>query len=350
MIRRKQLCAFLKMAVILGIALAACSDATSTRTRDQEPEHEVAAWEQEFLTDPHDLSAVPLGDGERLRVVATTSIVADLVAEIGGESIDLTVLIPPGADPHSFLPTPRDYQALTDAHVIFINGVGLEQFLHETLEQVAEDVPVVSLSEGIDLRRFAEREDKDHDEGEEHTEGHKTGIDPHVWFDPLNVMIWAENIAQALGALDPMGAELYEKNTNGYTEALQVLHLSIEELVGRVPEKNRVLVSDHLVFGYFAERYGFEMLGAVIPAYSTAAEPSARELAALEETMLALDVRAVFVGESVNPKLAQRVAEDTGVFLVPLYTGSLSEPGGPAGTYLELMRYNVEAIVGALGS
>jgi ABC-type Zn uptake system ZnuABC Zn-binding protein ZnuA len=331
------------------IALAACSNRGSNQTllEKQGQEHEFA-YVEEFLTAPYDLSPAGLGEGEKLHVIATTNIVADVVGIIGGETIELTALIPLGADPHTYQPTPGDYRAMADAHVIFISGLGLEESMHGTLEQVAEEVSIVSLSMGIELRQVGVDENHEGEgEASEHEQDlHPEGVDPHVWFDPFNIMIWAENAAQAMGALDPTNADLYQDNALEYIETVKELHAWIEGQVAQIPQGNRELVTDHLTFGYFAQRYGFEMIGAVIPAYSTAAEPSARELASLEDAILALDVKALFVGITVNPRIAERVAEDTGVVLVPLYSGSLSEP--EAGTYLELMKYNVNAIVGAL--
>lgn len=329
-----------------SIALASCSDTASTILEEQGEEHEFGNT-GEFLKTPSDLSPSGLGEGEKLRVIATTNIVADVVANIGGDFIELMALIPLGADPHTYQPTPGDYRAMADAHVIFISGLGLEESMHGTLEQIAEEVPIVSLSEGIEPRQVDVEEAHEH-VSELEKDPHSEGVDPHVWFDPFNIMIWADNIAQAMAALDPIHANLYSDNALAYIETLEGLHAWIEGEVDQLPEERRELVTDHLTFGCFAQRYGFEMIGAVIPAYSTAAEPSARELASLEDAILALDVKALFVGITVNPKLAERVAEDTGVILVPLYSGSLSEPGGQAGTYLELMRYNVNAIVEAL--
>jgi ABC-type Zn uptake system ZnuABC Zn-binding protein ZnuA len=285
-------------------------------------------------------SPVSLGGGERLKVVATTSIVADVVDHIGGDRIDLTRLMPPGADPHSFEPTPQDVAAVSDAHIVFANGAGLEEFLEPLLESAGAEAKTLSLSQGIELHEF-----EDDGEGE-----HEHGVDPHTWTDPNNVRVWAQNIAQALSALDPAGAAAYESNANEYGAALEELNSWIEEQVALVPVAQRRMVTDHATFGYFAERYGFEMVGAIIPGYSTLSAPSAQELASLQDAIRDLGVQAVFVGNSVNPSLAQRVAEDSGVELVFLYTGSLSDSDGPASSYLEFMRYNVSQVVTALSA
>jgi ABC-type Zn uptake system ZnuABC Zn-binding protein ZnuA len=221
----------------------------------------------------------------------------------------------------------------------------------------------VHVSDGVELLEFgAETEDgerHDHEDGDDH-EGERDhegeyegehdhmGADPHVWTDPHSVMVWAGNIADSLGVLDPANADTYETNAQTYVEELEKLDEWIEEQVARVAPHDRQLVTDHTAFGYFAKRYGFDQVGAVIPGYSTLAEPSARELARLEGAIENRGVKAVFVGLTVNPDLARRVAEDTGTKLVFLYTGSLSEPDGPAGDYMAFMRYNVNAIVDAL--
>jgi ABC-type Zn uptake system ZnuABC Zn-binding protein ZnuA len=315
--------------VLAGALLVACGDTLqSPAVTPAEPARGLPA-----------LSAVHLGDGEKLRVVATTNTVADVVSNVGRNRIELTGLLPAGADPHAYEPTPQDLRAVAGAHVIFANGVGLEAFLDEMIRNAGGDAPVVPVSRGIELLEVnpSEADEPDH-----------LGADPHTWFDPKNVVIWTQNIERTLAALDPANAKVYEANAQAYVARLEALDAWIREQVAQVPAENRKIVSDHRVLGYFAQEYGFEVVGAVVEAYSAAAEPSAQELVTLEDSIRQLGVPAVFVGRSVNPKLAARVAEDTGIRLVPLYTGSLSEAGGEAGTYIDFMRYDVGAIVAAL--
>lgn len=319
--------------IICGFIAAGCSYEAADEAGNVES----------LVTQLADLSPIELRDEELLRIVVTTNIVADVVKNVGGEAIEIITLIPPGADPHTFQPSPGDLRAMTLAHAILINGADLEEFLYQTLAQVADDVPIISLSEGIELRQFQSDQDPDAEDLK-----HGAGVDPHVWFDPLNVMIWADNCAQVFGTLDVENQEFYTKNARQYVEALTVLHDWIGNEVAKIPERNRKLVTDHLAFGYLAQQYGFKMIGAVIPAYSTAAEPSAQELADLNDTIKAEDIPAIFVGISTDSRLTALIAQDTGVDLVPLYTGSLSEPGGPADTYIRLMQYDVNAIVQAL--
>ncbi len=290
------------------------------------------------------LYAVPLKVGERLRVVATTSIVADVVRQVGGDHVELTTLMPLGTDPHAFEPSPLDAAAIANAHVVFANGAGLEIFLEKFIESAGEEVPVVPVSYGVELIEL--EEESTHGGRNDHH--HHGGVDPHVWFDPNNVMVWVDNIEHALSTLDPGNSRVYQANAEKYRAELLALDGWIREMVARVARENRKLVVDHAALGYFARRYGFEQSGAVFPGFSTLTEPSARELAGLEEIIREQGIKAIFVSATVNPALAERIAMDTGVRLVFLYTGSLSEPGGPADSYIAFMRYNVNAIVAAL--
>ena len=278
------------------------------------------------------------------RVVATTTIVGDVVSQVGGDAIDLVILLPVDADPHAFEPTPQDRVAIARADVLVLNGAGLEAGLDSIL-QTATGV-VVDLSEGIVLRALDENHEE-HDE--EHDEGHRE-IDPHTWFDPMNVALWTDTLAEAFATIDPTNAASFRENAAAYRRKLETLDHWITEQVEAVPMENRRLVTDHTVFGYFADRYGFEQVGAIFPGFSTVAEPSARELAELQDTIRLLSIPAVFIGSIVPPGLAEQIAADTGTRLITLYTGALSGPEGPAETYLEMMRFDVEAIVGGLAS
>ncbi|MEJ2597428.1 MAG: metal ABC transporter substrate-binding protein [Anaerolineales bacterium] len=283
---------------------------------------------------------VKTGQSDQLHVVATTTIVGDVVRNIGGDAIQLDVLLPPGSDPHSFDPTPQDVAKVANADLIFANGAGLEVFLTPLLKNADSNAQVVYLSDGIQLIRF-----QSNLPGEESGSG---GGDPHTWFDPQNVKLWVQNIEKALIAKDPGNSQTFDANAKRYTQQLNDLDSWIQAQVGQIPPGQRKLVTDHEAFTYFAARYGFQQVGAIVPGYSTLAQPSAQELAALEDAIHKLGVKAVFVGETVNPKMAERVAQDTGVKLVYLYTGALSDSSGPASTYLDFMRYDVNQIVSGL--
>ncbi|MFN3928025.1 MAG: metal ABC transporter substrate-binding protein [Thermoflexus sp.] len=291
--------------------------------------------------------------GKRLQVVATTSIVGDVVRQIGGDAIQLTVLLPIGADPHAFEPSPQDVARVAEAQVIFAVGAGLERFLEPILQQAGGKALRVELAQGIPLRPFEGIAPHiHHHEGESHEEeshAEEEGEwDPHLWLDPNNVITWTHTIEATFSQLDPDRAAFYRRNAEAYREELRQLDRWIQEQVAGIPPENRKLVTEHQVFGYFAHRYGFEQVGTILPGVSTVAQPSPQELAALEEAIRSLGVKAIFVSSTVDPALARRVAEDTGTRLVRLYVDSLGEPGGEADSYVKMMRYNVRAIVEAL--
>lgn len=298
---------------------------------------------EEQVRDVTEVERVPLGSGEKLQVVATTNIVGDVVSQVGGDEIALTTLMEIGVDPHSYVPTPAGTAAIHDGHVVFANGAGLEADLEEMFESAGGDAVQVYLSQELEHRASGEGPaEADHDHGPE-----EEGLDPHAWFDVQNVIHWAETIEQTLSALDPANAEAYRANAAAYVEELEDLDAWVVEQVATIPQANRKLVTNHPAFGYFADRYGLEQVGAVYPV-SPSAEPSAQDIAALQDAILEYGVPAVFTESTVNPKLAQQVAQDTGVELVALYSGSLGGPGSGAESYIALIRYDVKAIVDAL--
>ena len=288
----------------------------------------------------------PPAAGDKLKVVATTSFVGDVVGVIAGEAVELTVLLEPGQNPHSYQTAPQDMVNVSEADLIFVNGLGLEEFLDDLIAGTGNAAAVIMVSEGI---LPLERAEQDHDdENQEGDEGHNgSDQDPHVWFDPNNIIIWTEHIAVALAEKDPENADTYLENAAAYREELKELDGWIRDQVTLIPLENRELVTDHMVFGYFVEEYGFTQIGAVIPAQTTEAETSGQQLAHLIDIIQEEEVKAIFIGVDFDPTLSQIVAEDTGVDLVPLYFGSLSA-GEPAGTYLTFMRHNVKTIVNAL--
>ena len=297
-----------------------------------------------FLVSCSSQTAPSANDG-KLQVVATTSIVADVVRQVGGDLVDVQVLLPEGSDPHSFDPSPQDIAMAADADIIFANGAGLEAFIAHLLESAGAEERVVEVSEGIDLLSHPKDDDHAEDDGHDHAE-HKG--DPHTWTDPNNVVIWVRNIEPALSESDSSNKEKYAENASSYISELEEIDAWIREEIAKIPVENRKIVTDHRLLGYYVEEYGLEQVGAIVDGYSSLSEPSAQELAEIEDTILALGVRAIFVGNTVNPNLAERIAEDTGVELVYFYTGSLSAKNGEAGNYLDYLRYNTRAFVGAL--
>ena len=278
-------------------------------------------------------------ESTKVQVVATTTLVGDVVQVVGGDLLNLTVMLPAGSDPHGFNPTPQDVTRAAQADVVFINGLDLEEFMTEMLENAAANMNIIELSAHIAAIPLSDEHVDDEDHGE---------FDPHVWWNPLNVATWADEVAGELARLDPENEAVYKANAAAYQQELMTLDEWIKEQVAQIPPDNRILVTDHDSLGYFVDTYGFTLVGTVFPGLSTQAEPSAQDLAALTTTIRAYGVPAVFVGTTVSQSLANQVAQETGTKIIPLYTDSLSNEDGPAATYLTFMRSNVATIVGSL--
>ena len=288
---------------------------------------------------------------DRVPVVATTNIIGDIVARVGGDHVSLYVMLPLGADPHAFHATPRDARQAADAAVVFVNGAGLEADFLGDLIASAEPRRVVDLSAHLNLRRMEEehQDEAEHEEGEG-GHGHDQGeFDAHVWMDPTLVAAWTAEIAEALAEVDPDHGADYAGRADALARELHALDAWVRARVAAIPRDRRILITDHGMFGYFADRYGFTVLDTIIPGFSTASEPSARHLANLREAIAEHAVPAIFVGLTVSSQAAQVVADDLGIEAVAVYTGSLSEPDGPAATYQDFIRTNVERIVAGLG-
>jgi ABC-type Zn uptake system ZnuABC Zn-binding protein ZnuA len=308
----------------------------------------------------HDATELPavgpvtLAAGEKIQVVATTSIVADVVAQVGGEAIELTTLMPFGADAHSYTAAPQDMRILNNAQVIFINGLHLEEALTPVFGNLDLPVPVVAVNAGVATLAFDDEHEGEDHAGEDHADeaegdDHQhVGEDPHTWQDVANVMIWVENIEHVLSDLDPANREKYAESAERYLSELEELDTEIRQVLATVPAAKRQLVTDHDTLQYFAAAYDFEVVGALTPSFSTLASASAQELATLQRQVQERAVQAIFVGTTTNPGLAKQLADDLGITVVTLFSDSLSEPGGVAATYVEMMRYNATAIANAL--
>jgi len=306
-----------------------------------------------------------------LKAVATFSIIADLVQNVAGEKIELLVLVGRETDSHEYEPTPSDAAKLADAQLIFENGLMFETWLDRLYEASGSRARRIVLSEGINPRPFDhEHGEEGHEHGEEghshegdkaaghgHGEGkaddhaHEHGeFDPHVWQDVRNAIQMVRNIAQALSEADPANADFYAANAQAYIATLEALDEEIVGLVEQLPEDRRRLVTSHEALGYFADRYGFKLVGTVLGTLSAEArEPSAQDIARLAEAIKAEGAKVIFLENVTNPQLVDRVAREAGVAIGPsLYTDALGAPGSPGATYVEMMRFNARAIVEAL--
>ena len=278
------------------------------------------------------------------RVMASEPFLADIAREVAGDRFAVQALLPTGTDPHTWEPAPRDAAAVASADLFIVNGAGLEGFLAALLEGLGSEGPrVVEACAGLVPRVPREGEHADT------ADAHET--DPHFWLDPLSVVRYAENIRDALTELDPAGADAFRANAAAYAERLRDLDRWIAGEVSRIPPERRLLVTSHESLGYFADRYGFRVVGTVIPGVSTGSSPSAKELAALAALLERTGAPAVFVEEGTDPRLARQLAAEAGVRLVTgLRTHALTEPDGPAPTYLAMMRGDVRTIVDALAA
>jgi len=436
------------------------------------------------------LASISTAQEDRLQVVGSHSILTDVIMNVAGDAADVTSVMPLGADPHSFEPTPSDLTALADANVVFINGALFEESLLESIENAGDDMNIMTASACVEMIAFGghdhegedhdhegddhdhegedhdhegddhdhegddhdhegddhdhegddheagemgdmsamamlceqhyaemdaiheashdhdhegddhdhegddhdhegddhdhegddhdhegdeehshshvetlgalyaidcgeghshDHEGDDHEEGEEHAHDHGS-CDPHVWMEPHNVMYWTMLIRDTLIELDPANTETYTANAAAYLEELDALaHDFVMPMVETVPEDNRVLITNHDAFGYFAARYDFEIAITIIPSGSTLAEPSAADVAAVIDLIREEGVPSIFAETTVSDDLAQQIAAETEAEVRVLYSGSLSEADGPASTYVDYIRYNVTTIAEALG-
>lgn len=277
----------------------------------------------------------------RLEVVATFSVLGDLVQNVGRDQIDLHLLVGPGRDTHTFEPSPADNRLLAGASLVFENGLGFEPWLDD-----------LYTSSGSQARRVAVTSRVEPLTAEAEAEGSREqgNFDPHVWHSVANVIGEVEVIRDALAQADPANAAVYQSNAQSYVAQLKELEAWIFDQVENVPPDSRKLLTTHDTFGYFARRYGFEILGSLLPSTTEGASPSAQEMAALVETVRAAGVPAVFAENVSSNVLLGQVADEAGVEVVAsLYTDALGPAGSEGGTYLGMMRYNVATIVSELG-
>lgn len=266
-------------------------------------------------------------------VLTSTTILADITRDIAGDRLAVDSLLPVGADPHAYQPVPQDVARIGESSLIIINGAEYEHFLKALLDNAGGEKTVLEASTGLPFRTDAEGEH---------------GVDPHLWLDPNNVITYVENIRESLTHFDPDGAQVYQSNADAYEDQLKELDAWIEERVAQVAPERRVLVTNHEALGYFAERYGFTVVGAIVPSFSSSASTSAQQMAALIEQIRAQGVPAIFLDAADNPALAQQIAAETGIKVVTdLHLESLTD-GPPAATYIDMMKHNVTKMVEAL--
>ena len=272
------------------------------------------------------------GSGGRLQVVATTTQVADLTVNVGGDRVQVTGLLKPGVDAHDYEPSPADLEAVANADLVVENGVGLESWLADIIQSSGFDGPVVDASQGVRLRQA---------DGE---------ADPHIWQNPRNAAVMAANIERGLARAEPAAAGAFQANLDAYARRLRALDAEVQRQIDSLA--NRKLVTNHDAFGYYIDRYGLQFVGSVIPSFDTSAELSGRDVRDLVAKVRATKVKAIFTEASLPPKTADTIAREAGVKVVEgsdaLYGDSLGPAGSDGDTYLKMIRHNTATIVSNL--
>jgi manganese/iron transport system substrate-binding protein len=303
----------LRLSLVMGITavvvgLAACSSGTT----------------------PPPGGASPAPDA--LKVVATTTVLADMVSQVGGTNVAVTSIVPKGGVVETFDPSPNDVAAVSDADLIVMNGLGLDAWLEPVIESAGKGVPVVRLAEDLPGVDYVAGEDNE-------------AYNPHLWLDVTYAEKYAARIAEALAAAAPAKAAEFRAGGDAYAARLGALDTFVREQVAAIPEANRKLVSFHEAFPYFAKAYGLTIVGSVVQVPGQ--DPSAGEVAALIDAIKSSGAKAVFTEAGFNPDLSKSIADEAGVKVESnLYNDSLGDP--PVDTYEGLIRWDVEKIVAAL--
>ncbi|MBL8101805.1 MAG: zinc ABC transporter substrate-binding protein [Anaerolineales bacterium] len=288
--------------------------------------------------------SAPQRSDDAVRVLTSTSILADIAQHVAGDRLQVDSLLPIGSDPHAYQAAPSDVAKIAESDLLILNGVEYEHFIEPLLENAGGERIIIEATAGLEPHPAGGHAD----ETEAGTgSGHEAG-DPHMWLDPNLVITYVENIRDGLIQVDADGAEIYRANADTYIARLKDLNAWIVEQVNTVPAESRLLVTNHEAMGYFAERYGFEVVDTILPSFSSEASASAQEIVAAVEAIKSSGAPAIFLGEVENSDLANQIASETGVKVVDtLYLESLTD-GDPVPTYIDMMKHNVTQIVKAL--
>ena len=281
------------------------------------------------------LIETPVLGQDRMNVVATFSILGDLVKNVGGDRVEVSTLVGPNGDVHVYLPTPGDARKLAAAKVVFVNGLGLEGWVTRLISASSTKASIVIASEGIKPRNMKD----EHDTGDV--------PDAHAWQSVANAKIYVANIRDGLIALDPAGKASYDANATAYLGKLDELEKQVAAAIAEIPADRRKIITTHDAFGYFSDAYGMTFIAP--EGVSTDAEPSAKDLAKIITQIKMQKIPAVFMENITDPRLMEEIARETGATIGgTLYSDALSDPSGPAGTYIDMMRHNVSEFTKAL--
>jgi zinc/manganese transport system substrate-binding protein len=278
-------------------------------------------------------SPTPSMAAEKLKAVASFSILADLVKQVGGDHVEVTAIVGPDGDAHVFQPSPQDAKAVADAQLVVVNGLGLEGWVARLIQSSGTKAPVVVASRGVKPLQG---------EGED-----KGKADPHAWQSIANAKIYVANIRDGLIAADAAGRADFEANAKAYLAKLDQLETEVKAAIASIPPKNRRIITTHDAFGYFARAYGMSFIAP--QGVSTETEPSAKDVAKIIRQIKAQRVPAVFLENISDDRLMQQIARESGAKIGDkLYSDALSKPDAGAGTYLDMMHNNIAAFTKAL--
>jgi zinc/manganese transport system substrate-binding protein len=277
------------------------------------------------------LVATPLRAEDRLNVVASFSILADFVKNVGGDKVNVVTLVGPNGDVHVYTPAPSDAKKNADAKILFINGLGLEGWLPRLVQSAGSKATIVTASNGVTPLQ------------------HGSDADPHAWQSVANAKLYVANIRDALISADAANAAVFRANAERYLKELDALEAEVRSAIAKIPPERRKVITTHNAFGYFAAAYGVEFVAPV--GVSTETEPSARDIAALIRQIKVEKIPAVFLENLSDDRLIARIAAETGAKAGgTLYSDSLTGEKGPAPTYIDLVRHNIKALTSALGN
>lgn len=272
---------------------------------------------------------LPARAQDRLNVVASFSILGDLVRNVGGDRVSVTTLVGPDGDAHVYTPAPADAKKIADARLVFINGLGLEGWLPRLVQSSGNKATIVTATQGIASRKLGSH------------------ADPHAWQSVPNAKTYVANIRDALSTADPADATIFRANADAYLAKLDALDREVREAVAQIPQGRRKVISTHNAFGYFAAAYGIEFIAPL--GVSTESEASARDIAAIITQVRSGKIPAVFLENMSDPRLIRRISAETGAKVGgTLYSDSLTGEKGDAPTYIDMVRHNIRALTGAL--
>jgi len=284
--------------------------------------------------------AAPAAAQEKLKVLASFSILGDLVKNVGGDRVEVGTVVGANGNAHVYAPSPADSRRIVAAKLVVVNGLGFEGWLDRLVKASDTKAPVVVASAGVKLLQRAGERDHDHDHGR---------TDPHAWQSVANVKIYVANIRDALSKVDPAGQGAYAANAAAYLAKLDALDQEVKDTVAKIPPDRRRVITSHNAFGYFQSAYGIAFIAPL--GMSTEAEPSAKDLAAIIALIRREKISAVFLENVTDERLIRQVASETRAKIGgTLYSDALTEPNGPAPTYIDLIRHNVRQLAAALAS